>query len=328
MLNNITGNPSSILNGAGGLSATAGGGASDSIEDIYKVEVNNWYKTLPYGFVFHDRATSDTILRSSTFYLPISPNNIQVTTQFATNVVTTLYGVVEEHSAVRYYDMTISGTTGIAPKYVGEKKEQQSNDSVGSLTDQTGSSESAGSFMSTGRSAFDGNIIPDLGGFFPEVTNVISQVVDTVSELASSFTGGVPDSTGIEPSKTGYAAFHNFYRFLMKYKKDAAGVGKLGNQPRKSAHSLQFLNYKDKIKYDCVPQSFTLVRNADNPMLYNYSIKMRCYNLRNIEAEAPEVNQLDKLGLLGPNSTIEGNSLFSNLSSVASNTATLVSGFL
>lgn len=321
----------SIPSVGGALSAAfGGGGGQDKLDDIYKPLPEKWFETQPYGFALYDRnvTTANPTAGSAgaqVFYLPISPQNIQVVTNFATNIVSTLYGVVEEHSAVKFYDITISGTTGIAPTFVDEKQNQASNPIGNALNSLTGNSSQPDSYRSSGRSAFDNSPLLDLGGFLPEVTNVVNQVADFVSEADNLLNGGVKDTTGIDPTKSGYAAFHNFYRFLLKYKKDAAGIGAAGNQQRISNTALQFLNYKDGIKYDCAIQTFTLTRSAENPFLYNYSIKMRCYNLRNVSASgAPEsTNQAAKLGLDGV-----GNSIFSQAAGLASSAGALVSGFL
>jgi hypothetical protein len=308
------------LGGKGGNSSTTGNSPQDS-DGLYKIQETNWYKTLPYGFTFRDReAKEEGDSGTVTFYLPITPSNIQVTTQFATNVITTLYGVVEEHSEVRYYDMVISGTTGFAPRYKSEK-----NSKGGPLAKvSTGSGKDSTGFINPiGRSSFEGNSI-DLGGFLPEVTNVISQVKNAVSDIGDFINGGPKNVTGIKPSESGYFAFHNFYKFLLKYKQDAAGVGKLGTVKRRAKHPLQFLNYKDGIKYDCVPTDFTLTRSAESPMLYNYSIKMRCYNLRSVNETVQEQSQLTKLGL----GEIDGQSLFSSLAGAAGGAAALVAGFI
>ena len=137
-----------------------------------------------------------------------------------------------------------------------------------------------------------------------EVTNTISQVANIASSIADTI-NGIKNETGVYPTNSGYLAFHNFYKFLLRYKQDAARVsaqpqGLLASVPKatdvlnfvagsngktRKSHPLQFLNYKDGVKYDVVPISFQMVRNAENPMLYNYSIRLRGFNLRNVTAK-------------------------------------------
>jgi len=205
----------------------AAGSTQDKSDSFYKVTETNWYKTLPYGFAFFDRKSKGDqkvgYSGSTIFYLPISPSNINVTTHFATNVVTTLYGVVEEHSEVRYYDIVISGTTGMTPIF----NKERNNNSKDSVKNNIGSPDSVNTSKIVnplGRTAFQNSSI-DLGGFLPEVTNVISQVKNSVSEIGDFLSNGPKNYTGVTPYQNGYMAFHNFYRFLLKYKLDTAGRG-------------------------------------------------------------------------------------------------------
>lgn len=287
--------------------------------DTYNVVSTNWYKSLPYGFSFFRIGSKPGSLASVTVYLPIAPQNITTTTHFATNVITTLYGIVEEHSEVRYYDITISGTTGFAPRYT------QPFGAGGLPADQ----------KSDGRAAFEKQGL-DFGGFLPEVAGIANQALNLADSILSP--GGGENKTGIKPDQSGYAAFHNLYRAFLSYKVDAAQVNQVSantsltgsiaapepDKPTRSVHPIQFLNYKDGIQYDCVPLAFTLVRSAENPMLYNYNIKLRAFNLRNVHAKVSENNQLAKLGLKG----LEGLSTFAAMTSIAGNAATLIGGLL
>jgi len=285
--------------------SNAGSADPQSVDEIYKPEPTNWYKSLPYGFAFNNRAERNK--STSIFYLPILPSNINVTTHFATNIVTTLFGVVEEHSEVRYYDIEIAGTTGISPRYIDAK--QQGNP-ASTVTNPIGRESATSSGL-------------DLGGFLPEVTNTINQVKNVVSDIGSVLGNGPTMRTGVDVYQTGYMAFHNFYRFLLNYKKDTTGQSNLGGTKR-ATHPLQFLNYKDRVKYDCVIQSFTLVRSAESSMLYNYNIKLRAFNIRSVDASPPEQNQLAKLGI----GDIKGQSAFSSLTSAVGGAATLIGAIL
>lgn len=305
------GNALEKINNIGG--AIPGASAKLNLpKDPYVSLDTNWYQSKPYGFAFYSIG-SDGKTATSTMYLPIAPSNLTITTSYATNVITTLYGIIEEHSEIRYYDISIDGTTGIAPRYINE----------------TGNTPS---YTSSGRLQFDPGKI-SLHGFLPEVTNTIKQIANTVGSITNTITGAGGNPTGVTPTQSGYAAFHNLYRFLHKYKQDAAGLttapagrgGAAASGPTRRTHPLRFLNYKDGNQYDVVPISFTMKRSADNPMLYNYSIKLKAFNLRTVNDNGfLEGDQRANLGL----ESIEGSSLFSNLTSVAGNAATLISGLL
>lgn len=314
----------------------ASGNSSETIDKgPYTVEANRWYKAYPYGFSFYDSKSQKKDSPTEIFWLPIAPNNINVTTHFATNIVTTLYGIIEEHSEVRYYDITISGNTGIAPKNVlpntatSVTKKDKGNPQPSNLIDPTK--------FSTGRASFqpESGLASSLQGFLPEVSNTLSAAANLVKSMTTDANNN--NKTGIAPTQSGYYAFHNFYLFLLRYKQDTAnpsnsekpnnddiiGGGKNGkNSTIREVHPLQFLNYKDNLQYDVVPIAFTLTRSADNPLLYVYNIKLRAFNLRNATSKPDDANNLlTDLGL----GNIKG-SLFSKMTGVVGKASTLISG--
>src|ERR1051325_5087710 len=216
------------------------------LDGFYTLKPENWFTSKPYGFRFYPRNGSTSGL---TMYLPINPSNITVSTNFATNMVTTLYGTVEEHSPVRYYDIVIEGTTGMAPKYVevGQEVAYQGRQSAEIVQSLSGAA----------------------GGFFSQTLGILDQIRNVASSLADS----TPQTkSGVDVMNTGYAAFHNLYRILLKYKQDAAGD--IDAQARKR-HPLTFFNHKDNNEYDVVVRNFTLRKSSENPMLYYYSITLR-----------------------------------------------------
>lgn len=267
-----------------------------AIDDVgYRLEKNNWYTSKPYGFKLTDKDGKEW-----TMFLPISPNNLTITTNFATNIIPTIYGTVEEHSPVRYYDITIEGTTGMAPKYVDPVDAAQIPEAK------------------TGRSIFSvqQTIRPNaLGGFFSKTINTINNVVESTKALLSP----TPEvKTGLYVDQTGYAAFHNLYRFLLKYKKDSSSANADGKD---RPHPLVFFNYKDANQYNVVVRSFTLRRDKEDPMLYYYSISMRGYNLSSINknlgsiANKEQKDMLADLGLDG----VEGSSYLGKAKEFATN---------
>lgn len=291
-----------------------------------------WYTARPYGFRFVDSEGNPTVM-----YLPILPQNLQIATQFATRLTNTLYGVVEQHSEVKYYDISIQGTTGMVPQY-SDNEDGKSNGPPGS--------------PHPGRQQFSNNsdsLVGSIGGALPQVTNVINQIANKAQQIVG---GGEVNYSGVSIDNNGYVAFHNFYRFLLEYKKQvsaetgnasssvsasavagtnflSAGIasaasyvsGGDGGGSTSGASPLQFLNYKDGNQYDCVINDFRLTRSANSPFLYNYTITMRAYNL----------SPIDQLGFQSLNSIKEqtgtnGIKSFSDVSRIVGNASTLVSG--
>lgn len=230
--------------------------------------LENWYKQKPYAFKFRD----------VTFYLPISPSNLSITTHFGTNVISTMYGTIEEHSEQRYYDIQIAGTTGMSPRYYKN---------VGDQVYDSIDTKSIGRASTPIASRVGGT----LGGFFKRTQSLIENTLNQVSDLLGEDNG----TTGIDLQRTGYAAFHNFYKFLLLHKKVATGQSNMGSGSR----NLTFINYKDNNQYNVAIQTFQLVRDVSNPMLYNYNITMRAYNLRSADSKDIELDVKGRLAELG-----------------------------
>ena len=235
------------------------------INKKYEPISTNWYKQLPYTFAFTDKNSSKTF-----FNLPISPSNISITTHFATNVIATMYGTVEEHSEQRYFDITISGTTGIGPKYYRDTSSPVDGQSGFVDSDKKGAT----------RLGFEpqSKLFGNLGGFARRSRELLNKTLESANGIAGILKPDDAIISGIADEANGYVAFHNFYLFLLKYKKDvsSANVSRQG-------HPLQFINYKDNNQYDVSITNFQLTRDQRSPMLYNYNISMRAYNLRSAD---------------------------------------------
>ena len=222
----------------------------------YRPILSNWFSALPYGFRFTSRKG-----KSTTMYLPLGPSNLSIVTQFATNLIPTITGTVEEHSPVRYYDITIEGTTGMVPKYV------EPVDGTSQIPREPG------------RSAFTiQQTLATLSGvgLFTKTLSAADKVVSAAKEFAP----GRSTVTGVYLDQTGYLAFHNLYRFFLKYKKDVAGVDDKAPREANAGAPLVFFNLKDNNQYNVAIQSFVLRRDKDNPMLYFYNISLRGYDLK------------------------------------------------
>jgi hypothetical protein len=202
-----------------------------------------------------------------------------------------MYGTVEEHSEQRYFDITISGTTGMTPKY----HDYSENSAI--VTTQN-----SGRYGYKIKGAFG------FEGFAQRSIDLLKQAADRASDLLTLEQDKT--RTGVALDQTGYVAFHNFYKFLLKYKKDVSNGA--GSKRPAETHPLEFRNYKDNTSYYVAISNFQLTRDASNPMLYNYNIMMRGYNLQSAirvpqEFQDDEKQLLKKLGLDGVNSS----SLFS-----------------
>lgn len=321
------------VNGSSGFTPPS---KDETLEQIYSIEEQSkkWFIASPYAFEFTDTDSMRWLLN-----LPINPRNLQITTHYATNVITTLYGTVEEHSEQRYFDITIEGTTGMAPKYKGFETPTDGNKNSDSTTTSLGRAlsnrviqpiknaisahapatieKSQSDSISTGRRVqrtLSGTVSAFTSGFSTDFTQNATQAVTGILTKTNKFAAG--ESTGLYTGETGYAAFHRLYRFFLQHKKTI--------MEKNNTNPLLFKCYKDAVKYKCVPTNFTLIRSVESPMLYNYQITLRAYDLEPLGKDGAITNTLEsrkaELGLDG----ITTNSLFNILSKTVASTSAFI----
>ena len=280
---------------------------ADTPQDQYTIKPGNWYQSLPYGFAFYGKDTGKGAPAKKTVWLPIAPNNLQITTPMATNIITTLYGIVEEHSEIRYHDIVITGTTGMMPKYIGYPEDNKQLKDI--------SSPGRTSFE-LGHPAYN---FPFLGGF-----------IEAVGNLVEATENGPKNKTGTNELQTGYYAFHKLYQFFLAYKADTAGekpTTTATQTPKRKRHPLTFLNYKDNTQYDCTPVTFNMVRSVDDPMLYNYTIILKAYNLKTISSNEETDAFLADAARFGIGVNDKEQPDFSDIADIAGRAGALLGGF-
>jgi hypothetical protein len=271
-------------------------GALSADSNTYTPIPNNWYQSFPYTFI-----VTDAVGKLKAFHLPLRPSNINITTHFATNVIATIGGTVEEHAPQRYFDISIAGTTGIAPQ---NSTEDTAVGPVASLLAKSGfSSEKVGRASYTPEFTLSNGYT---GGFFAKTTGALDNALNAARDIIA---GNRKHESGFSSAYSGYMAFHNFYRFLLEGKKNLSDggssssvIGKITSAAigNKGLIPLRFISYKDNQMYTCAILKFELTRSADNPMLYNYSIQLRAYKLSNVDfGSPPPRDRLKDLGLGG-----------------------------
>ncbi len=282
-------------------------GALSADSNTYAPIAENWYKSLPYAFLATDAAGNKRI-----FYLPLNPSNISVVTHFATNVIATVGGTVEEHAPQRYFDISISGTTGIAPQNVSEQAAGGVSRAFAVVKAVTGIGAN-----STGRQAYtpEPSLGQYTGGFFAKTVGALDNAINAARDLLA---GSRKHEAGFSSAVSGYMAFHNFYRFLLESKRNlqqgegGSIAGKAGQILSKATgglsdkfgatgklQPLKFISYKDNQEYSCAITRFELTRSADNPMLYNYSIQLRAYKLTSVGDGGAGPAAVDRLAAIG-----------------------------
>jgi hypothetical protein len=269
------------------MSGTSGDSSSKFIssDDFYTIRQQLWYQTKPYAF----EAIIDGLKKR--FYLPINPQNLTITTHYATTTMATLGSTIEQHAHQRYFDISIAGTTGIAPNNIPVNLTSKDANIAGALNTENTDIDVNENFNATNRKSYDLNYFPQinaaiLGGFLSSIYNKTSNIVNRAADIGRTY----KFQSGVGDNVSGYATFHNLYRFFLAYKKSATD----GKSAHPDSSPLMFLNFKDNNKYSCVINAFTLERSSDNPMLYNYSIQLRAYDLKDLGSSNKDKSSNDE----------------------------------
>lgn len=237
---------------------------------------NNWNKAFPYLFFLaeEDRKFPGTYKRigtdrlnglgiaTPTFRLEIPPQSLSLNPVFANSVTATNNGVLEENSGVLFRQIAIAGTTGLLPNRVIE------------------------GFKSS-NSVFKGAFKNIVTNFFPGVNDAINNFQRSIERTVGSVVGTnegkfvIPEDK-INLNQTGFMKFWEFNNFLIAY---AEAKAKTENNDLR----LVFYSVKDDVGFVFTTQGMTMTRDAGNPLLYNYSMNMRAWDLFTENSDVPEI---------------------------------------
>jgi hypothetical protein len=199
------------------------------------------------------------------FNLPITPQMLRITDQFAINTSSTMRGIVEEHNGVKYKMINASGTTGIWTQ----------KPTVGGLPKAPTS----------------------LGTIFGGSLNAFSNVLEDLNRVKRAFDGSHPSSSsdaqtpGDHPStlfSTGYYQAMLLGQFLERY-------AQLKKKPEAKNYRLVFDIPKQNQSFIVTPISFNLEQSQQKPMEYQFSFQLKAWKRIQLEAPTPLINELPSL---------------------------------
>lgn len=190
------------------------------------------------------------------FQLPITPQQLNITDQFAIQTTPTLRGILEEHSGVRFKNIAASGTMGVWPY----------RESV------------------TKPPASPGLIQSFLGGTVQGVTNLassIGNVVRTITSVhpASSPVTTQPDQSTAGATSTGYYQAMALQQFLEQY----AEAKKL---PQNAGWRLIFDIPKQNQSFVVTPMQFVWQQSVNKPLEISYSFQLKAWRRINLTYSA------------------------------------------
>lgn len=191
------------------------------------------------------------------FQLPISPQQLNITDQFAIATTATLRGVLEEHNSVKFKLISAQGTMGVWPYKASVVAPPGSPSLVQSLF---------------------GGTIAAASSLLTQVSHVIN--LATSNHPASKPTTKRPQQTPEGYGSTGYYQAMFLQQFLEQYavaKKDPANAG----------WRLVFDIPKQNQSYIVTPMAFTWQQSQNDPLKINYSIQFKAWRRIDLKEAKP-----------------------------------------
>lgn len=255
---------------------------------FYTVTAEDWYKTYPYRFKM-------IIKGKPTYYsLPIPPEALSYQMVSASQLIPTLGGVVEETSKTVFWQIALSGTTGIgiSRPYTEDKD----------TLDKPASGES------NFRTVLKGGLLANTFNKVANATDAVKGAWGQGAEGAfglleglastaqryntSAVRNAIPEeSTGsrlanavgldfsrfqtLKPNATnGYVEIHLLHSFLNAYSHLKE------NDPENV--KLYFESQKDNMQWQVIVKNFAFQKNANQPYLYKYNIVLQGFDLNQV----------------------------------------------
>lgn len=245
----------------------------------FEFQAARWAKNYYYRFVILEAPTapasgrlSDQSAQSAgsfqgyrpvaSFKLPINPQDVRITTPFATKLTVTSDGIYEEHNGIPIKQIEFSGTMGLLPN-------------------RKASGQIDGRLTPFGQLA---------SAVAPNVARAVSQTISSAQNLISSFNNLVNNTQGsakntTEAILTGYGQYHLMRLFLEGY--ETLKISKGGNKYR-----LAFHMPKDNVTYLITPEQLVHSKAVDSPMEQKYAFRATAWSTINLfGANSPREQQ-------------------------------------
>jgi len=196
------------------------------------------------------------------FRLPLTPEQISVTDQYAINTSATFRGILEEHNGVKFKMISAQGTTGLwanRPAY--------SVPTIGA-----------------------GGVSSFLQSTLGAVQNLASSVSKTISTFTSGRPYNAPKAPEVPLDQTGYYQAELMGQFIEQYtiaKKNPANKG----------WRLVWDDSKRNQSFIVTPVNFALTKSAQRPGLHMWSFQLKAWRRvelsHTLQQLTPDVSRLD-----------------------------------
>jgi hypothetical protein len=233
-----------------------------------EIDGSRWDKIYPYRLVVIDTAKGNQVVGAASkavvdiarlqqdsatisvtfnnfweYKLPITPQQLSYTNEYAITVTPTLRGVLEEHGGLKFKFITLSGTFGVWPSRPSYTQPVQDNSIKSNITE-----------------AFRGTL------------NAAARLVTSVKNTINTFTGNNPKPKVIEPQPYEVGYYHALYldQFLEQYaiaKKD----------PANKSWRLVLDMPKDNVSYVVTPQRMSINKTAAKPLEPLFQLQLQAW---------------------------------------------------
>ena len=240
------------------------------------IEPTNWYKTYPYRFVVMQ---GDKPL--VTYALPIPPEMITVRPVYASDAIATMGGVIEECSAVTFWQIAMSGTMphGVlrAVNDVGNPATtfREALSTTGLVTSiLSGIAQPAMSLLAKGQ-----NMVDSFSNGFGGSAIADSALAALQPAIPYSQSGVGPVSDGSATSN-GYVEIHRMQKFFLWYEKVKSRFASNTDNLDGTQLSLYFENLKDGQRFRVIPKQTDFMKSAAGPYTYKYQIVLTAWEIQ------------------------------------------------
>jgi hypothetical protein len=248
------------------------------------IDPARWDQLFPYRLLVVDAATGQTVGGNSgapsvefvtndtfstisfiplgnqwVFRLPITPQQLTITDQFAINTTATIRGITEEHGGLKFKMIQASGTMGVWPYRSSVTSPPQSPSVLQSL----------------------------FGGTLEGVTNVVSQF----QKVLNSATSGSPNSkpSTQKPQETAAGATSTGYYHALALQQFLEQYAEAKKNPKNASWRLVFDIPKQNQSFVVTPMIFQWSQNENKATWINYSFTLKAWRRIELAEKAPAV---------------------------------------
>jgi hypothetical protein len=191
--------------------------------------------------------------------LPITPQQLKITDQFAINTSATMRGIVEEHNGVKFKTITASGTTGIWPLKPTQGGKIASPTSLGSIA---------------------GGTLEAFSGLAQSVGNVASMATSGHPNRTSSATK--PEDSAQGEFATGYYQALYLGQFFERY-------AQAKKNPKNKGWRLVFDMPKQNQSFIVTPVAFESAQSEQKPNQYMFSFQLKAWKRINLQDDSKAI---------------------------------------